>query len=192
MRKSNSKANHFEFADPSAYLGKDGFGANDCVIRAFCQALDMTFEELVDDFINSPGRGGGRSDLKRRLKIDKKTGRLKNPEEFTGLSWADTPAKYLCRSTGLYKWCNWDDISLDDFCEITGKKFKGIDFVVGCTNGKYDHATYVRDGKFHDLGPKYHDWMCYSFFAFKNGKSIHLPEDEDPNFDEATEYEVID
>ena len=190
MKKSASS--HFVFSDPSEYLGKEGFGANDCVIRAFCQALNMTFEELVDDFINSQGRGGGRSDLKRRLKIDKKTGRLKNPEAFTGISWADTPAKYLCRSTGLYKWCNWDDISLDDFCEITGKKFKGIDFVVGCTNGKYDHATYVRDGKFHDLGPKYHDWMCYSFFAFKNGKSIHIPEDPDPNFDEGVEYEVID
>lgn len=187
IRSSN---NNFVYADPGEYLGKGGFGNNDCVIRAFCQALGMTFEELVDDFINSPGRGG-RSDLKRRLKIDKKTGRLKNPEAFEGLSWADTPAKYLCRSTGLYKWCNWDDIPLDDFCEITGKKFKGIDFVVGCTNGKVDHATYVRDGKYHDIRPRYGKWMVYSFFAFKNGKSIHLPEDEDPNFDESTEYVVV-
>ena len=156
------------------YTDIGDFGSNDCVVRAFMQALGMSFEELCKDF---------------RLKS--KDGRLK--DGFEGLTWMDVPRKYLCRSIALYKWSNWDDnLTVDEFCDITEDLYPGVDFVLGCSGRlrgkKVHHATFVRDGKFHDLHEEVGKWRCYSFFAFRNGKSIHLKEDPDPTFDESGKY----
>lgn len=156
------------------YTDIGDFGSNDCVVRAFMQALGMSFEELCRDF-----------------HLKSKDGRLK--DGFEGLTWMDVPRKYLCRSIALYKWSNWDDnLTVDEFCDITKELYPGVDFVLGCSGRlrgkKVHHATFVRDGKFHDLYEQVGGWRCYSFFAFKNGKSIHLPEDEDPTFDESGKY----
>ena len=157
-----------------AYTDIGDFGSNDCVVRAFMQALGMSFEELCKDF-----------------HLKSKDGRLK--DGFEGLTWMDVPRKYLCRSIALYKWSNWDDnLTVDEFCDITKELYPGVDFVLGCTGRlrgkKVDHATFVRDGKFHDLHEEVGRWRCYSFFAFRNGKSIHLKEDPDPTFDESGKY----
>ena len=157
-----------------AYTYIGDFGSNDCVVRAFMQALGMSFEELCRDF---------------RLKS--KDGRLK--DGFEGLTWMDVPRKYLCRSIALYKWSNWNDnLTVDEFCDITKEVYPGVDFVLGCSGRlhgkKVHHATFVRDGKFHDLHEEVGKWRCYSFFAFRNGKSIHLKEDPDPTFDESGKY----
>ena len=157
-----------------AYTDIGDFGSNDCVVRAFMQALGMSFEELCKDF-----------------HLKSKGGRLK--DGFEGLTWMDVPRKYLCRSIALYKWSNWDDnMTVDEFCDITKEVYPGVDFVLGCTGRlhgkKVDHATFVRDGKFHDLHEEVGKWRCYSFFAFRNGKSVHLKEDPDPTFDESGKY----
>ena len=157
-----------------AYTDIGDFGSNDCVVRAFMQALGMSFEELCKDF-----------------HLKSKGGRLK--DGFEGLTWMDVPRKYLCRSIALYKWSNWDDnLTVDEFCDITKEVYPGVDFVLGCTGRlhgkKVDHATFVRDGKFHDLHEEVGKWRCYSFFAFRNGKSVHLKEDPDPTFDESGKY----
>ncbi len=156
------------------YTDIGDFGSNDCVVRAFMQALGMSFAELCKDF-----------------HLKSKDGKLK--DGFEGLTWMDVPRKYLCRSIALYKWSNWDDnLTVDEFCDITKELYPGVDFVLGCTGrirGKrVDHATFVRDGRFHDLHEEVGRWRCYSFFAFRNGKSIHLKEDPDPTFDESGKY----
>lgn len=158
----------FVFSEPG------DFGANDCVIRAFMQATGMSFTKLCKDF-----------------GLKSKSGRLLDPDDFTGLSWMDVPRKYLCRSVELYKWSEWGlkKLTVNDFCDITAELYPGISFVLGCEGrlrGKMvDHATFVKDGKFYDLYEKVGKWTCSSFFAFKNGRSIHLKEDPDPYYDES-------
>ena len=165
----------FVFKDPG------DFGNNDCVIRAFMQALGMSFQELCKDF-----------------KLKSKSGRLKNPDDFEGLTWIDVPRKYLCRSVELYRWSDWGmkKLTVNDFCDITAELYPGVSFVLGCegnAHGKHvHHATFVKNGKFYDLNEKIGKWECYSFFAFRNGRSIHLKEDPDPTYDESFELEVID
>ena len=162
------------------YTDIGDFGSNDCVVRAFMQATGMTFDELCKDF---------------RLKS--RDGRLRNADEFEGLTWMDVPRKYLCRSISLYEWSGWDEgMTVDEFCDITKERYPGVSFVLGCSGRlrgkKADHATFVEDGKFHDLHEEAGRWKCSAFFAFRDGKSVHLKEDPDPTFDESTSYEVVD